>query len=216
MNTLQRVKVLGIRNLTDSAYVLRTNRDNFEFIPGQCVNIGLVGSAVNREYSTYSGIKDKYLEFLIKKIDGGLVSVGISKLTQGDEVTLDGAYGKFIIEKPNKKQKYMLIASGTGIAPFHAFVKTYPQLDYKIIHGIRYKSEQYDRDDYEKNRYIACVSKEKGGDFFGRVTAYLRTNSILKETVYYLCGNHAMINDVYDMLRNANVNGSNIFTEVFF
>lgn len=215
MNKLQTVKVLGIRNLTDFAYVLHTERKNFEFIPGQCVNIGLVGSAVNREYSTYSSVHEDYLEFLIKKVDGGRVSTGISKLRKGEEVTLDGAYGKFTLEDPKKKQKYMFIASGTGIAPFHSFVKSY-KIDYTIVHGISFASEQYDRKDYEKGRYFACVSREKGGDFYGRVTDYLETIKLPLDTVYYLCGNSGMINDVYDILRTGNVNGSNIFTEVFF
>lgn len=217
MNRLQTVRILGIRNLTENTYVLRTERRGFEFIPGQCVNIGLVGGAVNREYSTYSSEKeDKYLEFLIKKVDGGLVSVGISKLKPGGRVTLDGAYGRFVLQAPKAKQKYMFIASGTGIAPFHSFAKSYPGLDYQIIHGIRTIDEQYDKKDYDKKRYVACVSREKGGDFSGRVTDYLNKLKISPDTVYYLCGNNGMINDVYDILRERGVNGSNIFTEVFF
>lgn len=216
MNTIQKVKVLGIRNLTESTYVLRTERNNFKFIPGQCVNIGLVGGAVNREYSTYSSTKDSYLEFLIKKVTGGLVSIGISKLKPNDEVTLDGAYGKFIIEKPNRMQKYMFIGSGTGIAPFHSFVKSYPQIDYRILHGIRSPYEQYDRQDYKDMGYFACVSRGKGGDFSGRITKYLKTIPLTNDSVYYLCGNRSMINDVYDILRSKEINGNNIFTEVFF
>jgi len=217
MNTLQKVKVLGIRNLTESTYVLRTTRNNFEFVPGQCVNIGLVGGAVNREYSTYSSVNQKkYLEFLIKKVDGGLVSVGVSTLKPGNEVTLDGAYGRFVIEKPNSTQKYIFIASGTGIAPFHSYVKSYPGVDYQVLHGIRTASEQYDRKDYENNRYISCISGGVGGDFSGRVTDYLKSVILSKNAIYYLCGNHGMINDVYDILRTSKVNGSNIFTEVFF
>ena len=216
MNTLQTVKVLQIRNLTDSTYVLRTERNGFQFIPGQCVNIGIVNAAVNREYSTYSSTTDDYLEFLIKKVAGGRISTGISRLKSGKEVTLDGAYGKFTIDNPNKTQKYMFIASGTGIAPFHSYAKSYPGIDYTILHGVRFASEQYDRKDYEKKRYFACVTKGKGGDFSGRVTDYLNTINLTKGTIYYLCGNRAMINDVYDILRSKEVNGSNIFTEVFF
>ena len=100
MNNLQKSNVLDVRFLTDSTFIVRLERNKFKFIPGQCVNIGLVGNAVNREYSTYSGVKDKILEFLIKKITGGTVSEGLSKLKSGEEVTLDGAYGKFIIENP--------------------------------------------------------------------------------------------------------------------
>ena len=216
INNIQRTKVLEIRFLTKTTFCLKIERKDFKFIPGQCVNIGLVGSAVNREYSTYSGIFDNYLEFLIRKIEDGAVSTGLSQLNPGEEVTLDGAYGKFTIVNPNRKQKYIFIGSGTGIAPFHSFVKSYPKIDYQIIHGIRLSSEQYDRVDYKTGRYIACVSKGKGGDFSGRVTDYLKKKDLLPNAYYYLCGNKAMINDVYDILNAKGINGSNIFTEVFF
>lgn len=216
INTIQRAKVLDVRFLTPSTFVLRLLRNGFKFIPGQCVNIGLVGSAINREYSTYSGVNDEDLEFLIKKVTGGEVSTGLSKLKKGDEVTLDGSYGKFIIQNPGKKQKYMFIATGSGIAPFHSYVLTYPTIDYLLLHGVRNASEQYDRQDYERKRYISCVSREKGGDFSGRVTDYLKKSNLPLTTLYYLCGNKDMINDSYDILRQKGISGSNIFTEVFF
>ena len=216
MNTIQKAKVLNIRHLSESTFCLRIERNNFKFVPGQCVNIGLVGSGINREYSTYSGINEDFLEFLIRKVPGGAVSVDLSKLKPGREVTLDGAYGDFIIAKPAAKRKFIFIGSGTGIAPFHSYVKSYPKLDYRIIHGIRYGSEQYDSQDYRKGRYYACVSKEGGGNFSGRVTAYLKKISMPYNALYYLCGNRSMINDVYDILRYRGINGNNIFTEVFF
>lgn len=216
MNNIQRARVLEIRFLTELTFCLKLERNNFKFIPGQCVNIGLVGSGVNREYSTYSGIFDNYLEFLIRKVKGGSVSTSLSRLKPSEEVTLDGAYGKFTLENPSKKQKYMFIGSGTGIAPFHSFVKSYPEIDYQIIHGIRQTSEQYDRKDYHEGKYVACVSQEKGGDFYGRITTYLKKIPLSPEAFYYLCGNKAMINDVYDILNAKEINGSNIFTEVFF
>lgn len=216
MNTITQAKVLSIRYLSEATYCLRLARNNFKFIPGQCVNIGLAGSGVNREYSTYSGAKENYLEFLIRKVPRGSVSVDLSQLKPGQEVTLDGAFGTFTIKKPTKREKYFFIGSGTGIAPFHAYVKSYPKIDYQILHGIRFASEQYDRQDYGKGRYIACVSGGGGGDFSGRVTHYLKKKSLPTNALYYLCGNREMINNVYDILRERGVNGNNIFTEVFF
>ena len=213
---MQQARVLEIRSLSGSTFCVKLERNNFKFIPGQCVNIGLAGSAINREYSTYSGIHDNYLEFLIRKVKDGAVSTGLSQLKPDREVTLDGAYGKFTIANPAKKQKYVFIGTGTGIAPFHSYVKSYHKIDYQIIHGIRSGSEQYDRKDYGKDRYTACVSKGKGGDFSGRVTEYLKKITLSLDALYYLCGNRAMINDVYDILRIKGVNGSNILTEVFF
>ncbi len=191
-------------------------------MPGQCVNIGLPGSAVNREYSTYSGLDETlFLEFLIRKVEGGLVSPELQKLSAGDKVSLDGAYGLFTIPKPEDLgRKYTFIATGTGIAPFHSFALSYPMIDYQILHGIRLNSEEYDRQDYGEGRYLSCVSREQppaGSSLFhGRVTDYLKINSADPARIYYLCGNASMINEVYDILRNRGVSGSNIFTEVFF
>ncbi|KKT76317.1 MAG: oxidoreductase fad/nad(p)-binding domain protein [Microgenomates group bacterium GW2011_GWA2_44_7] len=213
----QKAKVAQIRFLTESTYILKLERNGFQFIPGQCINVGLPGLGVNREYSTYSGIKDPYLEFLIKRIDGGLVSTKLSLLDPGDEVTLDGAYGLFTIKKPSdKKCRYLFIASGTGIAPFHSFLRSYPKLNCKILHGIRFVREQYEKDHYPKEVYTSCVSGERGGDFRGRVTGYLKKHSVTKDTTCYVCGNSSMINDVYDILRNQGLSASNILTETFF
>ena len=216
MNKLKTYKVIGRRDLTASTYVLRIERRGFEFIPGQCVNIGLPSDAVNREYSTYSGVDNKYLEFLIKEIQGGVISPALRKLRKGNKISLDGAYGLFIIPQPEAKQKYIFICSGTGIAPFHSFVKSYPGLDYTVLHGIRAADEQYDKKDYEPKRYIACVSREKRGDFHGRVTDYLRKHPVDPKTICYLCGNSEMISEAYEILREQGVGGTNIITEVFY
>ena len=61
-------KIIDIYNFTDHTYKLSCERNNFEFISGQCVNIGLVGSGINREYSTYSSENDEILEFCDPRI----------------------------------------------------------------------------------------------------------------------------------------------------
>lgn len=222
MNRIQTVKVLVVRWLTDSAFVLRVERSGFNFIPGQCVNIGLPEGAVNREYSTYSGLKEtNYLEFLIKRVPGGAVSPKLAELRPGDRVTLDGAYGLFVVKNPEDKEtKYCFVATGTGLAPFHSFVQSYPWLNYQVLHGVRQLAEDYDRGDYRPERFLACVSREvppaSSGYFHGRVTEYLKSHPVDPQTHYYLCGNSSMINEVYDILRSNQVSGSNIFTEVFF
>lgn len=238
MNKITAVKVLKIRHLTDSTFVIRVERKGFEFVPGQCVNLGLSKEAINREYSTYSGKDEKYLEFLIKAVKGGLLSPILQKLRIGDEVTIDGAYGLFTIAKPeDTKNKYLFIGTGTGIAPFHSFALSYPKLDYKILHGVSFGNEQYDKGDYPEGKYIACISRERlktlkleteknqnngklkiksQNVYFGRVTGYLREHLVDPKTIFYLCGNSDMINEVYDILRSQGVNGTNIITEVFF
>ncbi len=209
--------MVQIRNLSPSAYVLRLERNGFDFKPGQCVNLGLRGSGVNREYSTYSGLDDAYLEFLIKEVPGGAVSPALRRVAVNSQVEVFGPYGSFVLA-PEKAAtgRFVFIGTGTGIAPFHSFVKSFPGLDYQIINGIRTLSERYDFSDYDPSRLTFCVSREAGGDFAGRVTDYLKNKELCNSSIYYLCGNQSMIHDVYDLLRERGVSGNQIFTEAFF
>ncbi len=208
---------MEVRDLSESTYVIRLERDGFSFKPGQCVNLGLKGSGINREYSTYSGVDDPYLEFLIKEVKAGTVSPGLRKAEPGSEVELHGPYGSFFIDPEKiKSSQFVFIGTGTGIAPFHSFVLSYPNLDYQIINGIREVSEQHDYQDYDPSRIACCVSRKKWDGFNGRVSDYLKQMEISLDKVYYLCGNQGMIHDTYDILRQAGVSGDKIFTEAFF
>ena len=209
--------VTDVRHLTDSTFVLTIERHNVPATAGQCVTLGITGDGINREYSLYSGENDAYFSFLIRAIEDGYVTTKLQACAPGDKVDLDGPYGRFIIEEPDDtSKKYLFISTGVGIAPFHSFITSYPQLDYTLLHGVRYCNERYDMEVYDRNRYISCITQESGGDFSGRVTDYLRKYPPEKNTCCYLCGNNAMISEAYDVLREAGVEGNTLFTEIFF
>lgn len=215
---MEKYRVLEKRFLTPHCFVLRTEKRSLAVKAGQCVNLGPVGGGVNREYSLYCGENDPYLEFLIKEIENGLVSRMLAKLQPGDRVEIDGAYGEFTIREEEMSRAMTFIATGTGIAPFKCFTRTFPSLDWRIIHGVRAAEEQYEKSTYPAKRYVGCLSHEDGGDYQGRVTDFLENHpgEIDSSRVYYLCGNRKMISDVYDLLVDYGVNGSSIRTEVFF
>jgi ferredoxin/flavodoxin---NADP+ reductase len=210
-------RVQSIRHLTDSVYVLRVDRHGLPAIAGQCATVGAAGSGLNREYSLYSGDNDPYFEFLIKEVEDGRVSGELKQCKPGDPVELDGPYGKFVIEVPaDKSQKFLFVATGVGVAPFHGFVSSYSGLDYLLLHGVRFPDERYEMDHYNPDRYISCISRDRGGDFSGRVTDYLRNHPVDPGTCCYLCGNSAMVQEVYEILRAQGIGGDRLFTEVFF
>ena len=210
-------KLINIRNLSPSTYVLRLEKEGISFKAGQCFNLGIKGSGVNREYSIYSGEKDPYLEFLIKEVQGGTVSPALRKAQKGEAIELYGPYGSFTID-PNQinQGRFLFIGTGTGIAPFHSFVCSHPALNYRIIFGIRTLSEQYDLIDYDVSKIVCCISRERWKGFNGRVTSYLKEVSLDPKNIYYLCGNLKMIHNVYELLRESGVSGDQIFTEAFF
>lgn len=207
--------------LTDATFLLRLERNNFEFNAGQCVSLGVPGAGVNREYSIYSGINSETLDFIIREVTDGTVSSKLRKLGPGANVEINGPFGEFVIN-PEKISggKFLFIASGTGIAPFHSFVASYPDMDYTLLHGIRKTEENYGSADYKAGSYLCCLSKEDPGErvsfFKGRVTTWLNNNEIAENTNCYLCGNSAMINETYDILRTKKISGTNLHTESFF
>lgn len=209
--------VKGIRELTDSTYVVTMERNGLDFKAGQNLNLGLVNDPERRDYSIYSGENDKELEILVKEVKGGLVSKKLKWLNEGDRIDSEGPFGFFTIKDEDlKNKKFLFIASGTGVAPFHSMARSYPDLDYTLIHGIRYSSEAYDKQNYPKERYISCVTGDNNGDFHGRVTDYLKQNPVDKETLCFFCGNVNMIYDAFDILKEQGVPSGNLHAEVYF
>lgn len=211
-------KVLEIRTLTPSTFVIQVERKGMEFMPGQHISLGLAHAIHTREYSIYSGTKEDYLEILIKEVIGGLVSPALKKVKEGDLLSVGEAVGYFTISEADfKKDKFLFIASGTGISPFHSFVKSYPSINYKLLHGVKTASEAYEKEVYTDNRLVVCTSQDKTGDYHGRITKYLtELQDLDKETSCYLCGNCNMIHEVYDILLDKGISAENIHAEVYF
>ncbi len=210
-------KVHHIRHLTPSTYVLRFDRDQRPFTAGQHVILGIHGQKSAREYSIYSSENDDFFEVLVKAVKPGDVSQKLKELHHGDLLSVEGPMGFFTIEPEIVTQgKVVMIATGTGIAPYHSYVRSYPQLDYKMLHGVRYASEAYDRADYDPSRYVLCTSGENAGNLHGRVTDYLLENEIDTTADYYLCGNVKMIHEAFDILKEKGVNHAKIHAEVYF
>jgi len=212
------LKVRSIRELTPSAYVLQFDRTNTPFRAGQHILLGKRDDIQAREYSIYSAEQDDFYEVLIKEVQEGLVSKQLRDVKPGEPLNYENPVGYFVLQDDNiNKRKYLFIASGTGIAPFHSFVKSYPDLDYKLLHGIRYADEAYDKEVYDKDRLILCTSRDKKGDYHGRVTDYLKENPIEdKNILCYFCGNCEMIHEAYDILLKQGVPSENLFAEVYF
>lgn len=209
--------VTEVRHLTESTFVLQLERNGLPFQTGQFVMLRRPGSIEQREYSVYSGEQDSYLEVLVREITGGRVSPGLKKMKPGNRLEVEGPFGFFRF-KPDSfpLKKFLFIATGTGISPFHSFVRTYPELNYKLIHGVRYGKEAYEHGHFDEARITLCTSQDKSGNFHGRVTDYLKTQKIENDTHYFLCGNSEMIYETFDMLTACNIPSDNIYTEVYF
>lgn len=210
-------KVLKLKHLTESTFVLQLPKSRFSFYAGQHVSLSIKGDYQSREYSIYSAENSETLELLVKEVDGGYFSPKLKHLKPGDYVEVHGPFGKFGLDKKRMdSHKHVFIASGTGIAPFHSMVKSHPDLDYQLIHGVRHAYEAYEKDHYDERRFILCTSRDDSGDFNGRVTDYLKETSFDKNTSFYLCGNSDMIFDAMEIIKDKGFERENVNVEVYF
>jgi ferredoxin--NADP+ reductase/benzoate/toluate 1,2-dioxygenase reductase subunit len=210
-------KVHEIRLLTPTTYVLRFDKHHLSFKAGQYIRVGLPGNRERREYSIYSGENDDYFEILIKEVIDGDLSKKLKRLKGGDNIVVEGPFGFFNLNANDLfSRKFYLIASGTGISPFHSYVRSYPDMDYTLIHGIKFIEETYEKDHYDSKRYLCCTSRDEKGDFSGRVTKIIPLYPFENNALFYLCGNSDMVYDVYNLLADRGISTDNIFTEVYF
>ena len=217
--------VVDCRDLNKSTYVLTLTREGLEFVPGQHVHLGLAGSSDLREYSIYSGTDDTTIEVLIREIGDGLVSKQLRRLSKNDRVRLEGPFGYFTVPEP-ESDRFLFVATGTGIAPFRSIAASYAGIDYRLLHGIGTTEDRFEYHYFDQTRITTCLSRQRPGDvaddadkhkwFAGRVTNYLLEHPIDPGTKCYLCGNCDMIYEVFDIVKQQGVPSSNLYSEVYF
>ncbi|HDR52395.1 MAG TPA: oxidoreductase [Mariniphaga anaerophila] len=214
---MKKYTITAVRHLTESTFVLQLERNGLPFQTGQFVILRRPGTIDQREYTVYSGEQEDVLEVLVREVSDGKVTPELKKLQPGEEMEVDGPFGFFRFQPTMfPTQKFLFVATGTGISPFHSFVKTYPKLDYRLIHGVRYSEEAYEHNHFEKDKITLCTTGDKNGDFNGRVTDYLFTLKLDTDTQCFLCGNSEMIHEAFDILTGKGIPVQNIYTEVYF
>ena len=208
-------EVINIRAVSKTAFVLRLTREGKQFEPGLHISVGIPGEE-NRPYSIYSGTDKDYLEILVKEIPNGMVTPQLRKLSAGDEIKVGKPRGYFCPPEYNNGEKLCLIATGTGIAPFHSFIESDSHLNYHLYHGVKDLNEVYDLSFYDRDKITICTSRTDEGDVKGRVIKALNMINIDEFSYFYICGSYEMLDDVYDLLLEKGVERERIKTEGYF
>jgi len=110
-------KIQSIRNLTESTYVIRFDRNAMDFKAGQNLNLGIKGDPEKRDYSIYSGENDDYLEILVKEVEEGLVSKQLKKLKPGDELEVEGPFGFFTLNESEIQPRNIYLSPAGQVLP---------------------------------------------------------------------------------------------------
>ncbi len=193
------------------------------FEPGQFLQLGLEidGKLVYRPYSVASPHSES-IEFFIVMVENGQLTPHLWKLESGCKVQVsERAAGGFTLSHCPDASVLWLIATGTGIAPYIAMLRTpTPWQRYKkilFVHGVRHASdlayldelEQYANRYGDRFRYVGVVSREqKTGTLPGRITTCLENGSleghfaqgITPDCCVMMCGNPDMLNETENLL----------------
>jgi ferredoxin-NADP reductase len=207
--------VLRQRWLTEHVFELSVERpEGFSFIPGQKVRLSL--HDITREYTLINSLDAAELTVCIRHVADGRLSPLLAQVGPGELVTLSAATGYFIYQ--SLERRAVFIATGTGIAPFLAFIRDGVR-NFYCLHGARRESELLYRDEVEAaaGEYIPCLSVFEGnGPFWsGRVTAYLEKALKKEDYDFYLCGKGEMVRDALRII-DLKFPGSRVFMETFF
>jgi ferredoxin--NADP+ reductase len=212
-------KVNTVNFVSKDVFELALERDGVEFQPGNCFAISN-SNGVSRPYSASSGTNEQYLRFVIRRMPGGAVSEWLASRVPGEEIEISQPFGWFCPGYGGEpSDPSVLIATGTGIAPFLSALRSFPDLEPAIcLYGARSLADAAGLD-YLRGRcpFRLCVSREEvPGHHHGRVTDLLSEIPRHERTNYYLCGLDAMIDEASQWLQQHGVHFTHIHREVFF
>jgi len=225
---VQRIEV------TPDLLILRVKPDAGvpEFKSGQYVALGLPGDAVRysgaapeveqpaadklikRAYSIGSSPSQReYLEFYVAVVPDGALTSRLAALKEGDRLFAQPKVtGTFTLEGLPPERNLLLVATGTGLAPFMSMVRTgevwTAGRTITVVHGVRYPSDFAYSDElmsYQEGGrqllYLPIASR--AGDEYtgrkGRIQRLFEDQVIVPNPAtdsVFLCGNPAMIEDL--------------------
>lgn len=187
----------------------------FHFTAGQFVIITVIdieGKPQRRSYSIASSPQHtEYIELCIKILPDGRVSGVLDKFAIGTHLEIDGPYGKFTVDKEEKKE-LIFVGAGVGIAPLRSMIHDLFEIGYNVpiwlFFGFRFDTDYIFRNEftaleekYSNFHFIPVVSRpsEKTDPDLdiGHVDAilpmYVKDNH---HKAVFICGSLPMVKDV--------------------
>lgn len=199
----------------------------FRFIAGQFAFLRLDGHKLHARhpFTISSAPHEDELRFTIK--DSGRFT-GIAKtLKPGDEILIDGPFGKF---KARNAKNLVFIAGGVGITPFMSMIRanmhTEKPQQITLLYGSKTEADIIFKKNFDelqvewfKKVYVlsnvdnASSLYEKG---FIDSTLIKKYVTDIENSIFYICGPEIMKDNVKKTLADMGVPSKNVMIEDFF
>lgn len=238
--------LIGREDLHAHLRVFRVRPDGelFNFEAGQYSVLGLLGAEprvpeadaetpaaprdklIRRAYSiSSSSLERGYVEFFINLVTSGVLTPRLFALPHGGRVWLSPkATGMFTLDRVSPGRSIVLVATGTGLAPYVSMLRTILVREtarrFVVLHGARYSWDLGYRAELEtlsrlrtNLTYIPSITRPERDPHFaghiGRVQTLLERGVVEEEagvsldpnrTEVFLCGNPDMIGAAKEIL----------------
>lgn len=197
------------------------------YYPGQYTTLGLPKPGdesgkkfIKRAYSLCSSPDDHgELEFFISLVDAGELTPRLLPLSEGDRVLCGPKItGTFTLKEIRAQDRLILVATGTGLAPYIAMLRTKWTWenfsDISLIAGVRHEVDFAYTEEIESLqkvhpglKYYPIVSRPQGqwNGHSGRIQKLFLEKHIEIDpdcSQVFLCGNPAMIEETQSLLES--------------
>jgi len=203
------LQVIEVQHYTDKLFRIRTERPrSYRFTAGEFVMISTLDPETpNRAYSITSGPYDDYLEFYSIKVQDGPLTSKLQHVKVGDEILVsDKPTGTLILANLELGGHLVMMASGTGIAPFISLLRepeTYDLFEnITVTWTTRTHAEQECYRDFLNEmpiEYISTVTQEPA-ELQGRIQKFMADGTVKIDNPEYqrimLCGSMDFNNDL--------------------
>jgi CDP-4-dehydro-6-deoxyglucose reductase, E3 len=203
--------------------------EKFTFVPGQFVSMNEVinNKKITRAYSIASAPSEtNRFELCLNLVHEGLLSPRLFEMKPGETVEIRPPLGMFVLRNPPRD--VVLIATGTGIAPFRSMLKaglSETSQAFTLVFGVRHESHLMYREEFEEMagkfphfRFLPTLSRptESWTGRTGHVQAHLQQAIGERRDVdVYLCGLKLMVDDVRSILKEMGFDRKQILFEKY-
>ena len=219
--------VIEVEHYTDKLFRIRTERPrSYRFTAGEFVMIALEDTP-NRAYSLTSEPYDEYLEFYSIKVPDGPLTSKLQHVKVGDTIRVgEKATGTLILANLELGGHLVMMASGTGIAPFISLLRdpeTYDLFEkITVTWTTRLNAEQ----DCYRNflnempiEYISTVTQESA-ELEGRIQKLMANGTLtidnpVKQRIM-ICGSISFNNDLKEHFNSLGFSEGNKRTQGTF
>lgn len=203
-------RVVSVRPHAGGLFTLTLDAGPVPFTPGDCIAVYGPDGKSTRPYSLSGGSGEAFLELLIRRIPGGMLSDWLARRQVGERIEITPPFGWFRPAEPAGAPK-IWFATGSGIAPFLSAIRSGADSPVACYWGVR-TAEDLDGIDFPG--VIPCISRGQGAT--GRITEHLQQVRTDPDNHYALCGLDAMIEEVSRYLEGRGVPADHLHTECFF